>query len=83
MQIEVGSVTLNTTAYDKTMYVNDGTSEVRVIVHWDMHDGYELTWLDKEDRFITAPDWADEIDERDGSIGSFLDKLDAHSKVEL
>jgi len=52
-------------------------------LHWDMHDGFEITWLDMERRFITAPAWADKIEE-DGemSVGFFLDSLKEHSRKE-
>jgi hypothetical protein len=52
---------------------------MRVILHWDDNDGFELTWLDKEGRFITSPDWLDGVDD----FCLKLDGTEAHSKVSL
>jgi hypothetical protein len=84
-QIKVGAMDKHYTAYDKDMNIigADGV-EVRVILHWDEHDGYEYTWLDLESRFINAPAWAENFEEEHNkSLGSFLDSLEAHSLVTL
>lgn len=43
---------------------NDGVvTGYAVILHWDSHDGFEITWMDSELRFITTPDWVQDWDE--------------------
>jgi hypothetical protein len=81
-QIEVGALLKTETAYDKDMNITCDGQEVRVILHWDTHDGWDYTWLDMENRFIDTPEWAQKIeDEGDMSIGFFLDGLEAHTKA--
>ena len=58
--IKTGAMTKAVTAYDKDYDIEIDGVEMRVILHWDDNDGYELTWLDTEGRFITSPDWIDE-----------------------
>ena len=80
-EIQVGALLKTETAYDKDMNLTFDGQEVRVILHWDMHDGFEMTWLDLEGRFINQPAWADKIEEEDDmSVGYFLDSLEAHTK---
>jgi hypothetical protein len=82
-QIEVGALSKETTAYDKDMNITFDGQEVRVILHWDYHEGYDIQWLDLEGRWINAPAWADKIDEEGRvSIGNFLDSLTPHSRKE-
>jgi hypothetical protein len=82
-QLEVGALLKTETAYDKDMNITFDGQEIRVILHWDYHDGFDIQWLDLEGRWIQAPAWADAIDEAgDMSIGYFLDSLTEHSKKE-
>ena len=82
-QLEIGSVLKTETAYDKDMNITVDGQEIRVILHWDDHDGFDIQWLDLEGRWINAPAWADAIDEAgDMSVGYFLDSLEAHTKKE-
>jgi hypothetical protein len=84
-QIKIGATKVNETAYDKHMSITgmDGV-EVRLILHWDENDGYEFTWLDKENRFISAPSWAENFEgEYERSLGIFLDNLHPHTLVTL
>ena len=84
MELQVGALLKTETAYDKDMNITFDGQEVRVILHWDSHDGFEITWLDMEGRFITAPAWADGIEEEDEmSVGYFLDSLSEHSRKEI
>lgn len=84
MEIEVGALSKETTAYDKDMNLTFGGQEIRVILHWDSHDGFDIQWLDLEGRWIQAPAWVDEIEEKDEmSVGYFLDSLTEHTKVKL
>lgn len=78
-EIKTGAMTKATTSYDKDFDLTIDGVEVRVILHWDDNDGYELTWLDKQDRFITSPDWLDEVD----NFCLKLDNTEPHSKVLL
>jgi hypothetical protein len=82
-QLEVGALLKTETAYDKDMNITVDGQEVRVILHWDSHDGYEMTWLDLESRFINAPAWADKIEEENNNLGYVLDCLVAHTKKEM
>jgi hypothetical protein len=83
-QIEVGALLKTETAYDKDMNITVDGQEVRVILHWDSHDGFDIQWLDLENRWINAPAWADAIDEAgEMSVGYFLDSLEAHTKKEM
>ena len=83
VELQVGALLKTETAYDKDMNITFDGQEIRVILHWDDHDGFEITWLDLDRRFITAPAWADKIEE-DGemSVGFFLDSLKEHSRKE-
>ena len=56
-QIKVGAMTKGVTAYDKDFDLTIDGTEYRVILHWDDNDGYETTWIDKEGRFTTSPEW--------------------------
>ena len=61
-KFEVGAVIRTVTAYDKDIdFIKDGV-KYRVILHCDDHDGFSITWLDSEDRFITTPDWLEDED---------------------
>jgi len=82
--IEVGALLKTETAYDKDMNLIFDGKEIRVILHWDDHDGFDIQWLDLEGRWIEAPAWADKI-EADGemSVGYFLDSLEAHTRKEV
>ena len=81
IEIEVGALKQTFTAYDKDMNLTVDGQEVRVILHWDSHDGYEVTWLDLEGRFISAPEWADKIDHEKYNINYILDTVKEHTKV--
>jgi hypothetical protein len=84
MDIEVGALSKEPTAYDKDMNLTFGGQEIRVILHWDSHDGFDIQWLDLEGRWIGQPAWADKIEQDDEmSVGYFLDSLTEHTKVEL
>ena len=81
MQHEIKTEAMNktVTAYDKDFdLIIDGV-EMRVILHWDDVDGFETTWLDKEGRFITSPDWVWEMDD----FCLKLDSTEPHTKVQL
>jgi hypothetical protein len=82
-QLEVGALLKTETAYDKDMNITFDGQEIRVILHWDYHDGFDIQWLDLEGRWIQAPAWADKIEEdSEMSVGYFLDLLEAHTKKE-
>jgi hypothetical protein len=83
-QLEVGACLKTETAYAKDMNITFDGQEVRVILNWDDHDGFDVQWLDLEGRWIEAPTWANKIEE-DGemSVGFFLDGLEAHTKKEM
>lgn len=83
-KIEVGALLKTETAYDKDMNLTFDGQEIRVILHWDDHDGFEIQWLDLEGRWINQPAWADAIEEEGTmSIGYFLDSLEAHKVKQL
>ena len=84
-QIKIGATKVNQTAYDKYMRITcEHGIEVRLIMHWDEQDGYEFTWLDPEDRFTSAPAWAENFEEKyNKSLGIFLDNLHPHTLVTL
>jgi hypothetical protein len=65
------------------MNITHDGQEVRVILHWDRHDGYEITWLDLENRFISAPAWAQKIEDEDDNLGYVLDCLTEHTKKKM
>lgn len=80
-EIQVGALLKTETAYDKDMNITVDGQEIRVILHWDDHDGFDIQWLDLDNRWIQQPAWADKIEEEDvWSIGTFLDSLEAHTK---
>jgi hypothetical protein len=81
IEIEVGALKQSVTAYDKDMNLTVDGQEVRVILHWDSHDGYEATWLDLEGRFISAPEWANKIDDEKYNVNYILDIVKEHTKV--
>jgi hypothetical protein len=78
-EIRTGAMSKGVTAYDKDFDLTIDGEEVRVILHWDDNDGYETTWLDKEGRFITSPDWLDGVED----FCLKLDNTEPHSKVLL
>jgi hypothetical protein len=86
-QLEVGALLKTETAFDKDMNITVDGVEVRVILHWDVHDGYSVTWLDLEGRFISAPAWAQKIDDEATSypsgLGYMLDCLEPHTRKEV
>ena len=47
--IEVGALLKTETAYDKDMNLTFDGKEIRVILHWDDHDGFEMPWCTGED----------------------------------
>ena len=80
-KIQVGALLKTETAYDKDMNITFEGQEVRVIMHWDDHDGFDIQWLDLEGRWISAPAWAEKIEaDGDMSIGYFLDSLEPHTE---
>jgi hypothetical protein len=78
-EITTGAMNKVVTAYDKDYDITVDGVEMRVILHWDDHDGYETTWLDKEGRFLTSPDWL--VEHYDFCLK--LDGTQPHSKVKL
>ena len=43
---------------------NDGVvTAYAVVLHWDDTDGFSLTWMDSELRFIARPDWVTDWDD--------------------
>jgi hypothetical protein len=78
-EIKTGAMSKSVTAYDKDFDLTIDGVEMRVILHWDDVDGFETTWLDKEGRFITSPDWLDGVDD----FCLKLDGTEPHSKVSL
>jgi hypothetical protein len=78
-EIKTEAMIKSVTAYDKDFNLIIDGVETRVILHWDDMDGFELTWMDKENRFITSPDWLDEV--KDFCLK--LDSTEPHSKVLL
>ena len=77
--ITTGAMSKSVTAYDKDFDLTIDGVEMRVILHWDDNDGFEFTWLDKEGRFITSPDWLDKVED----FCLKLDGTEPHSKVSL
>lgn len=79
MAIQIEGIEKTETAYEKDVnFTRDGV-QYRVRIHWDWHDGYEATWLDNEDRFISTPDWAEDIHD----IYFLLDYAKPHTEVSL
>jgi hypothetical protein len=78
-EIKTGAMSKSVTAYDKDFDITIDGVEMRVILHWDDVDGFETTWLDKEGRFITSPDWVWEIED----FCLKLDSTEPHAKVLL
>lgn len=83
-KVQVGSLLKTETAYDKDMNLTFDGTEIRVILHWDDHDGFDIQWLDLDNRWIEQPDWATKIEEAGQmSVGFFLDGLQAHTEATL
>ena len=61
MALQIEGIEKKETAYDKHIHFVYQDTKYYVVLHWDDHDGFEATWLDDENRFISSPDWADEI----------------------
>ena len=66
-------------SYDKDYDVIVDGVEMRIILHWDMADGYEFTCVDKEGRFTMLPDWLADMED----FGYKLDCTKPHSEVQL
>jgi hypothetical protein len=71
MSIELLSTGKTETAYDKRIsFIYEG-QEYIVDLHWDTHDGYDITFLD-----TVSPDWADDWTNEIGeSLAYTLDEL--------
>jgi hypothetical protein len=71
MSIELLSMDKTETAYDKRISFNYEGQEYLVNLHWDTHDGYDITFLD-----TVSPDWADDWTNEIGeSLAYTLDEL--------
>jgi hypothetical protein len=71
MSIELLSMDKTETAYDKRISFNYEGQEYLVNLHWDTHDGYDVTFLD-----MVSPDWADDWTNEIGeSLAYTLDEL--------
>ena len=71
MSIEITHVTKEETAYDKRIYFTYEGEQYIVLLHWDSHDGFDLTFLDE-----VSPDWADDWEgENEESLEFKLDEL--------
>jgi hypothetical protein len=79
MAIQIEGIEKKETAYDKHIHFVYQDIKYYVVIHWDDHDGYEATWLDNENRFISTPDWAEDIHDLYGT----LDLAKAHTEVSL
>ena len=77
--IKTGAMIMSVTSWDKDYDITIDGQEMRVILHWDDHDGFEMTWLDKEGRFISSPDCIDEIND----FCLKLSSTRSHSQVQL
>jgi hypothetical protein len=73
----VDSVLRTITAYDKDIEFINEEIKYRVILHWDDHDGFSITWMDSENRFITTPDWLEDED------AQFFGQLAAATRGEI
>jgi len=76
MSIELLAIGKTETAYDKTVRFIYEEKEYSVLLHWDMHDGYDLqfTELESTRNFIDDPEWA--ILWEDSDEESLAQKLD-------
>lgn len=50
------------TAWDRYITLKKNKIEYWVCLHWDTHDGYEMTWKDTKGNWIVSPDWATDLD---------------------
>jgi hypothetical protein len=80
MNIEINGVTKEETAYDKWVHFTHEGVEYHALLHWDMYDGFDLTFTDavRTANWVKTPDWAVEWneDEHDGeSLELLLDSL--------
>jgi hypothetical protein len=71
MSIELLATGKTETAYDKRIsFIYEG-QEYLVDLHWDTHDGYDITFLN-----TVSPDWADDWTNEIGeSLAYTLDEL--------
>lgn len=61
MRLDIGAINERITGWEKTIMLSKDGKDYRVIVSWTDEDGYAVSWLDDEDRFILTPSWADDI----------------------
>jgi hypothetical protein len=78
MSIELLSMGKTETAYDKRISFNYEGKEYLVDLHWDTHDGYDLSFTDTSGGYRSMPEpewatnWTNEIGE---SLAYALDEL--------
>ena len=72
MSFEILSTGKTETSYDKRIsFIHEG-QEYLVDLHWDTHDGYDITFLNT----VWTPDWADDWTNEIGeSLAYVLDEL--------
>jgi hypothetical protein len=57
-KIEITSTSKQETAFCKRITLTREGTEYSVLLFWDTHHGYDLTFLDNEGKWISLPDWA-------------------------
>lgn len=74
MSITVESVTKEDTAYDKYIQFTYKGESYSVLLHWDKHEGYEITFteLDKIYQWIDDPEWATNWDDNNDTVLAFV-----------
>jgi len=78
MSIEINGVTKEDTAYDKWVHFTYEGKQYHALLHWDMYDGFDLTFTDavRTANWVSTPDWAvDWEGENEESLEFTLDQL--------
>lgn len=78
MSIKIEGITKEETAYDKWIHFTYEGERYHVLLHWDMHDGFDLTFTEatRSANWVKTPEWAvDWQGENEESLEYKLDEL--------
>ncbi len=61
-------------SYELEVEVEREGEKHRVSISYNPYDGYEVAVLDERGNYLPQPDWAQELDEQEGSLGYYLEE---------
>ena len=61
-------------SYELEVEVEREGEKHRVSISYDPFDGYEVFFMNERGDLLPHPDWANELDEEEGSLGYYLEE---------